>query len=350
MIHEILSFVILNNTIFQYLVFLLIILGSFYLTKLAYFAFKKIFHVIASKTTSRIDDLLVEALEKPVLFSVFLAGIYYGRRVLILSDSINSIFSKSFTSLIVLLIAWFLLKILDAIMMNYFSPSSSSSIKLNESIYPILSKLLNFVILIITFLWIVQNLGYQVTSLIAGLGIGGLAFALAAQDVLSNMFGGAAILSDKPFKIGNRILVDGIDGFVKQIGLRSTVLETWDGTKVIIPNKKMADSVVENISVERARRVKLVLGLEYSTTTKKLNQAKKILSDLVLKNKSTDDKSLVNFVGFNSSSLDLQVIYWIKDLDRILETKDEINFAIKEQFEKNKINFAYPFQTIYLKK
>ncbi len=190
----------------------------------------------------------------------------------------------------------------------------------------------------------------EITGLIAGLGIGGLAFALAAQDILANMFGGAAVLTDKPFVVGDRIVAEGQDGIVQKIGLRSTTMETFDGTHIIVPNKKIADSVVENITREKMRRIKFVLGLEYSTSTAKMEKAKIILRDIVKKNKSTDDKSLIHFVSFGDSSLNIQLIYWISNLDMILQAKDEVNFEIKKAFEKAKIEFAFPSQTVYVKK
>ncbi|MGE0792635.1 MAG: mechanosensitive ion channel family protein [Candidatus Woesearchaeota archaeon] len=335
----------------QYLTFIAILFGTYLITKITYFLFKKVFRVLSKKTKTNVDDLLVNALEKPIIFAIFILGFHYARYVLTLSENFTIYYDNTLYSLMVIVVVWFILKFVDAIMFHNFHPTSSNEkLALDKSIYPIVKKLVNFVILAIALLMIIRNLGYDITSLLAGLGIGGLAFALAAQDILSNMFGGAALLSDKPFKVGDRILVDGKDGFVEVIGLRSTVLTTWDGTQIIVPNRKIADSVVENISREKARRVKLILGVEYSTSTKKLEKTKKILSDIVLKNKSTDDNSLIHFVNFNEYSLDIQLIYWIKDLDKILETKDEINFEIKKAFEKEKIEFAFPSQTLYLKK
>ncbi len=350
MINEILSFKILGNHTSQYILFILIILGASLFTKFIYYLFKQVFRKIASKTQTNLDDLIVYSLEKPIVFAVFIYGLYLAKNVMTLSETFLKYYDLTLSSLFIIFILWFVLRIVDSIMMNYFHPSASGPIKIDTSVYPVVKKLTNFVIIAIALLLILQNLGYEITSLVAGLGIGGLAFALAAQDVLSNLFAGFAILTDKPFKVGDRIIVAGQDGFVNKIGLRTTIIRTWGGTEIVMPNKQVADSVLENVTREKARRVKMILGVEYGTPTKKLEKAKKILKEVILKNKKTDDESLIHFVEFNAYSLDLQLIYWIKDLNKILETKDEVNFEIKKAFEKEKISFAFPSQTIYVKK
>jgi len=350
MLENTLGYQIGGNNIVQLGLFLLIIFLSLVAVKIMYVLFKKIFKAVTKKTKTMLDDILVEALESPVIFAMFLGGIYFGRGVLTLSETMLVRYNIFLSSFVIINITWFVVRIVDALMLNYFHPKAKSKVKIDQTLYPLIKKLVNFAILAIAFIVLIQDWGYNVSSLVAGLGIGGLAFALAAQDVLSNMFGGAALVTDKPFKIGDRIVVSGKDGFVKEIGIRTTILETFDGTHVVIPNKNIADSVLENISRERARRVKLILGVEYATSTEKLEEAKKVLAEIVKENEKTDDKSLIHFTNFGSSSLDIQVIYWIKDLDNILTVKDEINFKIKAKFEEIKVEFAFPSQTVYLKK
>lgn len=348
---DILAYTIWGNNLVQIALYIGILLAAILGTKLVYWLFKKVFRTLATKTKTRLDDLIVEALEKPVIFAIVLLGLYFGKGVLTFSDLVLEWYTKIFEVLIIICVTWFVVKIVDAFLANYIQPiaARSKSVK-DDMAFPILKRLVNFFIYVIAIVFIIQHLGYNVTGLVAGLGIGGLAFALAAQDILANLFGGASIVADKPFKLGDRVVFDGNDGFVKKIGMRSTQLETFDGTVIVVPNKKISDSILENISRERARRTKIVLGVEYSTPTKKLELAKKLIKDIIKKNKSTDDDSLIHFKGFGPSSLDIQAIYWIKDLDNILGARDEVNFEIKKAFEKNGIEFAYPSQTIYVKK
>jgi len=343
--------IVIQNTFLRYLLLFGVLIVSFIGIKLIYFLFSKVFKALASKTKTRLDDLLFEALEKPIILLSILIALFLSKGFLLLSPEGDLLYTKILKVFLIISITWFVVKFVDALLENYLQPlTKKSKSKLDDTVYPVVKRLVNFGIYLVSIVYILQFLGIQITGLLAGLGIGGLAFALAAQDILSNFFGGAAIIADKPFRVGDRVKLEGNDGFVKKIGIRTTVLETFDGTLIVLPNKIVAHTVLENISAERARRVKLVLGLEYSTSSEKLKKAKKILQQIIKKNKSTDDNSLVHFKSFGDSSLNIQLIYWIKDLNNILQAQDEINFAIKSAFEKEGLEFAFPSQTVYLKK
>lgn len=335
----------------RYLLFLFFLLVAFIGIKIIYYLFSKVLSVLTQKTKTKLDDILVKSLEKPIIFLVLLATLKYAEPLLVLGVKGVALYNSILETILIFAIGWFVVRFTDALLETYIKPlTAKSKSKLDDTLLPLLKGVVNFFLYAVIIIIIVQNLGFEITGLVAGLGIGGLAFALAAQDILANLFGGAAVIADRPFEVGDRIILDGNDGFVKKIGMRTTTLETFDGTMVVLPNKKVADSVLENISKERARRTKIILGVEYSTSSAKLEKAKKILAKLVVENKSTDDKSLVHFKSFGPSSLDIQLIYWIKNLDNILAARDEINFGIKKEFEKEKIEFAFPSQTLYVKK
>ncbi|MGM5480066.1 MAG: mechanosensitive ion channel family protein [Nanobdellota archaeon] len=348
---DLLSLTIAGNTIIQYLLFLGVIILSFVGVKIVYFLFEKIFLSLASKTKSQLDDILIKALRKPIVFGVVIVSFHYARQLLVLSSKVDSIYTQIITVLIIFDCAWFIVRLSNGFIKNYVSPlTESPKYKIDETIYQTLIRLVNVLVYAIALVVILQNLGVKVTGVVAGLGIGGLAFALAAQDIIGNMFGGAAVIMDKPFKVGDRVKVAGQDGFVSKISLRTTTLETFGKTHVVMPNKTIADSVLENVSREDMRREKLVVGLEYGTSAKDLEKAKKILKNIIVKNSKTDDESMVHFVNFGSSTLDVQVIYWIKDLSDILGTKDEVNMVVKKEFDKQGLSFAFPTQTIHVQK
>ena len=340
-----------GNNILQYLIFVGVVAASFAGAKIVYFLFSKIFLALTKKTKTQLDDLLVQALQGPVVLAVITAGIKFGLQFLTLVEETRVISIQVLGAIVILNVAWFVSRAINATLKNYVDPlANKKGRKHAETVYPLLKKLVRVLVWSIAAIVVLQHFKVEVTGLVAGLGIGGLAFALAAQDILSNLFGGAALLTDKPFVVGDRIKVAGQDGIAKKIGLRSTVIETFDGTHVVMPNKIIADSVMENVTREKMRRIKFTLGVEYSTSTAKLEKAKKILADIVKKNPSTDDESLVYFLSFGDSSLNLQLIYWISDLTKIFQAQDEVNFEIKKAFEKAKIEFAYPSQTVYVKK
>jgi len=204
----------------------------------------------------------------------------------------------------------------------------------------------------IVILMIVSNLGYDVTSLVAGLGIGGLAVALAAQDALGNLIGSISIFADKTFKVGDFIRTEEFEGTVKSVGLRSTRFESMEGTEIIYPNKRLADIKIENLSRRPKRRVDLNFNLTYDTSTTKLKEAMKLLQEIIKANKDTDAHSRVHFSEFGDSGLMVTLTYWIKDLDfeKGLKVQNDVNLKVKVAFEKSKIEMAFPTRTLYMKK
>jgi MscS family membrane protein len=345
------DFVLFGNTALQYIFFACFVVGGIIGGKILYWISANIIRKLTAKTETRLDDLLIEALERPAIFLLFVIGFRLGVEALTLGVKGQATFINITKILVIINVAWFIIKFVDAMIENYLIPAvGKSKSDLDDALLPIVRKIVNIIIIVITLILIIDNFGYDVSSLIAGLGIGGLAFALAAQDLLANFFGGLAILSDKPFKIGDRIRLDEKnDGFIREIGMRTTRMETFDGTMVIIPNRKIADSIFENISKEPARRVKAVLNLTYDTTLTKMDEAKRIIKEAVRKHKDTKEEVIVAFTHFGASSLDMTVIYWVTNTDKLFDIQDDVNRYIKRHFEKVGIEFAYPTQTLYVK-
>lgn len=351
MAFDILGFQIFGNRIISIIFAALAIIASVVAGRLLYWISKNVITKLTSKTKSKIDDIILDMIEEPLAFTIVLIGIYLSLGFLILPSNWDPHISKGFKALIIINIIWFVSRFLDSFIENYLLPlTEKSKSDLDDQILPIVRGLSRILVWSIGILFLLSNLGINVTSLVAGMGIGGLAIAFAIKDMLAHFFGGVTVLTDKPFKIGQRIRVAGSDGIVKEIGIRSTKITTLDGTELIIPNGTIADSVVENVSREAARKITFNIGVEYATSVKKLEQAKKLIQDIILKNQSTKDESRVFFDSFGDFSLNIKVIYWIKDLERIFEAKDEINFAIKKEFEKAKIEMAFPTQTVIVKK
>ncbi len=348
---EILSMVFFNNTLLQYVLFCGILAASVILGKIAYYITKNFVKLLTKKTETMLDDMLIEVAEHPAIFLIFIFGFYIAYKILTLSEEVEQTFFNIVLVLFIINLTWFFTRLLDGLITYYLIPlSKKTGTDLDDAILPILQKAGKVVLVFIAAIIILDKFGYNVTSLIAGLGIGGLAVALAAQDTLSNMFGGITIIADKPFSLGNRIRIGGNDGFIKEIGIRSTKMTTLDGSDLIIPNSTIAKEIIENISREKSRRIKMTIGVEYSTPTKKLENALKIVQEIIKKHSYTENEAKIFFEQFADSSLNITIIYWIKNLEKIPETQNEINFEIKRRFEKEKISFAFPTRTIYMKK
>ena len=193
-----------------------------------------------------------------------------------------------------------------------------------------------------------KHAGYDVGALLAGLGIGGVALAMAAKDTIANMFGGFTILADRPFRLNDRIKVVGYDGNVKEIGLRSTRLQTLEGRTVTIPNSKFSETPVENISWEPSRKITVELGLVCSTTPQQMEEALAILRDIAKQNiDKVEEKIILYFSAFAPSSLNITFIYYIRKSADIIETQNIMNMTILRKFNDANLSLAYPTQTIY---
>jgi len=345
--------IILGNTLAQYLIFIGVLAGAVLVGKAITWMSKNVLKRVAAKTETKADDILVGLFEGPVLFSVFLVALYFAHNILTLSDTVRAVVDQLLTVLVILNAAWYLTRFLGSVLTHYVEPlASKSSTDLDDHLLPVMKRVVNILVVIVAAIIIIDKLGYNASSLVAGLGIGGLAFALAAQDLLGNLFGGIAIFADKPFRIGDTVRIGDIEGTVKEIGLRTTRIETYSGTLVILPNRKVADNNLENISKEKARRVVVKFGLDMSTGKKKLDEVKVILRRDVKQTKGLRPECTVSFTGFDDNSLTLTFIYWItkEGLDDYWGVQDRLYTAINADFEKAKIRLAFPTRTLYVKK
>ncbi len=228
--------------------------------------------------------------------------------------------------------------------------AEKSSGTLDDQLLPIVHKILKGIIWVIAILMALNNAGYNIGALLAGLGIGGLAFAMAAKDTIANLFGGFTILMDKPFVVGDRVGTNGFDGVVEDIGLRSSKIRTLQGRLVTISNADISNGAIENITSEPSRKISMSLGLTYDTDEKKIQKAIDILENIIKNTDGVEDKPTVWFDSFGDFSLNISFIYLIKNGENISKIKNNINLSILSQFNKNKIDMAYPTQTVLIDK
>lgn len=337
-----------NNTILEWLISLSIIVGSFIVGKALYWFFGNIVKKLTKKTKTKVDDIIVDMIEEPIVFALVLIGIWSALQFLHLPELAYTWSSKVYHILIVLNISWLLVRLVDSFFNEYLIPlAEKTDTDLDDLIVPILRKGLKFIIWALGIVVGLNNAGYDVGAIIAGLGIGGLALAMAAKDTVSNMFGGVTIFADKPFMINDRIRISGFDGTVKEIGIRSTRLQTLDGTIVTIPNSTFSGTPVENVTLEPSRKIVLTLGLTYDTSKEKMQLAMDILKKIGTDNPNVVDPVLVSFTNFGAYSLDILFIYFIAKESDILGTMAEMDLEILKQFNENGLEFAFPTQTIH---
>jgi MscS family membrane protein len=339
-----------GNTVSEWAVALLIIVASVVIGRAVYWLVKNLIRKLTSKTKTKLDNIVLDMVEEPLVFAIIIAGIWFGLKTLTFSEAATTWISRAYYILIIFNIAWLITRLLDSLITEYLVPiTQESKTDLDEQLLPIARKGIKTVIWIVAAIVALNNAGYDVGAVLAGLGIGGLAFALAAQDSVSNLFGGFTVLADKPFRLNERVKVAGFDGTVKEIGIRSSRLVTLEGRTVTIPNSNFTKSPIENISSEPSRKIVLNLGLTYDMTANQIEFAMNLLKDIAAKNENIEENALVSFNAFGDFALNILFIYYIKKDRDILNTLTQINLEILKKFNENNLEFAFPSQTIYAK-
>lgn len=340
----------LGNTLQNWLYALVIAGGAVVVGKLLYWIIQKTLKVYTKGTSNDLDFIFIDMIEEPLSLAITLLGVWFAIDLLTMSEAVKNFIDSVFYFVVIFNIAWFANRLFNALMEKYIVPKvKSSDTDLDDILLPIIRKIVSISIWTVTIVIGVDNAGYNVTTMITGLGIGGLVFALAAKDAVSNLFGGFIIFSDKPFDLNDRIILNGFEGYVREIGLRSTKLETLDGRIVTMPNSKVTDNPVLNVSKEKGRKIKFTLGLTYDTQPQNIELAKEILTKIITQNAHTRD-AVIAFDSFGDFSLNILVIYWVKSGSPIAGTNDAINMSILKEFNENKLNFAFPTQTLILEK
>ncbi len=337
-----------HNTVGEWAISLLIILFSVIIGKIVYWFFGNIVKKITAKTKTKIDDIIVDMIEEPIVLALTILGFWYGLHRLNFTDAWYLWMGKVYHILLTVNVTWLIARLIDAVIEEYVVPlTEKTESNLDNQVIPVVRKGLRSVIWILGIIVALNNAGYDVGALIAGLGIGGLALAMAAKDSVSNIFGGIMIFTDKPFKVGDRIKLGGFDGIITEVGIRTSRMRTLEGRLVTIPNSQFIGNMVENVSAEPNRKVVLNLGLTYEMSAEKMEKAINVLKEIAANNKDIEDNILVSFNSFGDFSLGILFIYYIKKESDILTTQTDINLEILKNFNENGLDMAFPTQTIY---
>lgn len=347
---EIVSQTFWNNAIWQYLAFFGMIVAGLIVGKIFYFFSKGKLRKLALKSKTKLDDYLIDIIEEPIVLAIVALGIWWGSRFLTLSASGDKLFKNIVLVMIAFSVTWFFIRLVDMLIKHFVEPLvEKSESKLDDQILPILRKSTRITIIILASIVVLSNLGYDILSILAGLGIGGLALALAAQDAVKNIIGGFSIFWDKPFQIDDFVEIGGKMGTVAEVGLRSTRLKTIDGTQYVLPNSKVADAMLENFSTREARRIVVKIGLTYDTSADKIEQAIKIIESTIKSVEGTNTEDiLVRFVNFGDFSLDLEIVYWITDMINWKMVIHNVNMGLKRNLDEGGIEMAFPTATHYI--
>jgi MscS family membrane protein len=337
--------------LWQFLASFIYIFLAFYVSKFLDFFIRERVRKWAEKTTTKMDDLFVELLRGPIKIVTFVVLLHVGMEVYDWPPVWANFLSKGLAIIVACSVTYVLLKGVDLLMGVWQQRSGQpQDAHFNRQLVPLIRKTVKVFVVVVAALVTSENLGLNVTGLIASLSIGGLAVGLAAQDTLGNIFGTVAILTDKPFHVGDRIQLDALDGTVETIGFRSTRVRNLDGFLVTIPNKTMGNATITNVSKRPDIKTVMNIGVTYDTTVEKLRLAMEILEQVLKPHPMTRDL-IISFNKFESSSLNILVVHWwnATDMKEYLLQFQLLNLEIKRRFDAEGINFAFPTQTLYMK-
>lgn len=343
-----------GNTIENWGISAIIILATIIISQLISLFNKKVVKSFTRKTKNRLDDIVYDAIESPILFAVVLVGIWVAVHRLVYPDKFTTAIDSAYRILIVLNATWFFARLINSFIEVYWINKADDSKRTQRhtgKMMPVIKRTILVIVWIIGGITALSNVGVNISALLGTLGIGGIAFALAAQDTIKNIFGAFTIFTDKPFSIGDTVKIDSFEGTIIDVGARSTKMRNYDKRIITFPNYKIVDASIVNISAEPMRRVVMKIGLTYSTTPEKMQEAINILNGIPSKIEFVSPKDIVvNFSDFTDSALVVTFIYFIEKRGDIGKTTSNVNMAILTSFNKAGLNFAFPTQTLIIEK
>jgi small-conductance mechanosensitive channel len=346
--HQVLDQVFLNNSIREYLIAAsIIIVGLFALWLIRKIVLKRI-RKWAESTESTEDDLIVDGVSNFGLPIAQWVIFYWGINFLHLSEQLEKIARISLS----VIITYYVLRLVSSIIMLLLQARIRKQERGEEKIKQLggLILLINLFIWIIGIVFLFDNLGYNVTTIIAGLGIGGIAIALAAQNILGDLFNYFVIYFDRPFEVGDFIIFDDKLGTVEYLGIKTTRIRCLSGEQLIVGNSNLTSARIHNYKRMFRRRILFSIDVEYGTPLEKLKQISSLLKSIVLEQEMTTfDRA--HFMTYKEWSLRFDVVYFVEspEYNKYADIQQAINLRIYEEFEKHKISFAFPSQTLFVK-
>jgi len=309
----------------------------------------KVFQPLARQTKTYYDDRILSALKGPISFVFVTIGVRLFFALLFLE---TPFISKFIDSMILFNLFWAIFSLTYALRSAVYHFTERFNPELASEMGNFILTIIRGIILAVGLGSVLQVWGINVAGLMAGLGIGGLAFALAAKDTAANLFGSIALLLDKSIRIGEWIKIDNVEGVVEDIGLRTTKIRTFQKSLITLPNQVIANSPIENYSRRGIRRIKMKLGLTYNSNSEQIEKVILDIKTMLRNHKGIAQKEtmLVNFTSFTESSLEILIYTFSKtsNWEKYLDIKEDVNLEIMKIIEKNNLSFAFPSQSLYI--
>ncbi|MBN1337639.1 MAG: mechanosensitive ion channel [Deltaproteobacteria bacterium] len=350
---RIVTYPLLGIDLWVYGASFLAVLGGFVGKRIVTTVFRRLLRA-SERTTLPLDEVVLDALVRPLEWAAMVAGVFLAVLILPLPKEpvdIDHYARAIATATSVVLGVWFSIRLSDGLTGLWQKRAQSTDTRLDDQLVPIVRRSARVFLLVIGVVLVLQNLGYSVASLLAGLGIGGVALAMASKDTVANLFGSFVIFLDKPFQIGDWIETGSIEGTVEEVGLRTTRVRTFSDSLITVPNANFTTIATNNWSQMRKRRIKTTIGVTYSTRPDQVEQLVQEIRQLILDDERLrSDFFLVNFDNFGPSSLDIFLYCFTVTTNwaEYLEVKQDLFLEIMRRIEARGLAFAFPTQTVHL--
>lgn len=361
---EFLNYEFFGNSTTDYLYFLAsFLIGIIIIIPIRILITKLLFRIFGKQNDQNDHDKFNSLLKKPLRYILILVVLYSSAQFINLPDFLTSsknggyevaeYLSKGFNLLFLIIIFWIINSFIDFVGYKLKNKALETESKVDDQLIPFaidIAKVLTIIIGVVMILGNVFNV--NVTALVTGLGIGGVAFALASKESLENLLGSFTIFFDKPFTVGDIVTLGGVTGTVEKVGFRSTRIRTFDKSVVTVPNKNIISSELDNLGARAVRRVKFNIGLTYDTSVENIKNIVDDIQKLVDEHTMTNQDGKVRFLEFGPSSLDIMVLYYVDspDWEVLIDTKQKINYDIIQIVNKYKCEFAFPSTSVYIEK
>lgn len=329
----------------------IVFLSAFAAGWITYFVFKRYLNSWAVKTKTKLDDMILRNVKAPIIFSAILIGAHYGLAILSFLEAYRSLLAASFTVAEVLVVTLIVVRVISVLSSWYSEKTAKQGRRISEHVFYVLTKSVQAAVYVFAFLVILLAFEIDLSGVVVGLGVGGLAVALAMQNVLSDVFSAFSIYFDRPFEVGDLIVVGEYQGTVKKIGIKSTRLRLLQGEELVISNKELTQTTVRNFRKLRKRRVSFTLNVSPETPVEKLEEIPRILARIMGEIDQVEFER-AHMKMFGDFSHVFEVVYNLKTSNylKYMDTRQAINFAIIRAFEKESIQMPIPTQAILIKK
>jgi small-conductance mechanosensitive channel len=338
----------LNQIVSEIIAFALIFTLAIVIAWIGHSLFKRYLCRWARRTDTNLDDEILRNVRAPIFLLAILFGLYYGLSGIASLQAYSEDFATAFTVGEILVVTFTITRIINVLVSWYAEQSAKRGKQVSNHILFILKKVVQVIIYVFALVIILGVFGQNLSGIIVGFGVGGIAIALAIQNILSDALTAFSIYFDHPFEIGDFIVVGDYAGTVTKIGIISTRINLLQGEELIISNKNLISTSVRNFKKLERRRIVFAVKVTYDTPIKKLKKIPKIIRKII-SNTELAELDRVHFQQFGDFSLDFEVVYYITtgDYNTYMDIQQRINYGIMEEFEKEEIEMAYPTQKIF---